>query len=139
MPSRYSLWRFFNPWQAGAVLVALVIQLGSTGYLAVGFVLELFTADEASRFQVLTLLGITALGLIWLIVTIVNFQRRKRAARASAMFWQLLFVAIGLGATSGDQPNLVVAIGLLAPASLAFFLLIGKTLASEFEGPGYQD
>lgn len=134
MPTPWNLKDLFTPWQFGAVLSALAIQLLAAGYLAVGFALELFAASEESIFQVLTLLGITLLGLVWLVLTIINFARRKRAARASAMFWQLLFVAIGIGATGGADPNLAVVFVLIGPAAVAFFVLIGRVVASEFEG-----
>lgn len=116
------------------VAALLLVELVAVATVAVVLVIELFAAEPASIATALALTVLVLIAVGWMLATVVGLLRGQAWVRASAVVWQVLQGAIGLGALQGSfaqpawgWPILLVA---LATFALLFTPSVVKALPS---------
>ena len=79
----------------------LVIELGAVTTVAAVLLWDLLVAEPASLSTAIALTVLVLIAVAWMAVTIVGLFRGQAWVRASAIVWQVLQFAIGLGALQG--------------------------------------
>lgn len=101
-----------------AAVFALVIGMVSGG------------ADSFSSGIALTVLA--AVAAVWLSATAVAVARAQRWARGSVITWQVMQVAIAVGAVQGSDPSWGVAVLLTIPAVAAVLLVVVRPVRAVY-------
>jgi hypothetical protein len=100
-----------------------MLELAAAATVAIVLLVDLVAAEPAS---VATALALTVLVLIavgWMAVTVVGLLRGQAWVRASAIVWQVLQFAIGLGALQGSFAQPAWGWPIVAVSVLTFGLL----------------
>lgn len=79
----------------------LALELAAVATVAVVLLVDLVAAEPASFATALALTVLVLLAVAWMAATIVGLLRGQAWVRASAIVWQVLQFAIGLGALQG--------------------------------------
>ncbi|MFT4030670.1 MAG: hypothetical protein QM675_12410 [Protaetiibacter sp.] len=100
-----------------ALVVLLGIELAGIAAVAVVLLVDLVAAEPASLATAVALTVLVLVAVAWMAATIVALLRGQAWVRASAIVWQVLQFAIGLGALQGafaqpgwGWPLIVVAV-----------------------------
>jgi len=79
----------------------LIVELAAVATVAAVLLFDLVAAEPASIATALALTVLVLIAVAWMAVTIVGLFRGQAWVRASAIVWQVLQFAIGLGALQG--------------------------------------
>ncbi|MFM6973898.1 MAG: hypothetical protein ACKOXM_01935 [Agromyces sp.] len=101
---------------------------GSVGWLA----LEIASAPADSIRTAIALTVLAGIVAIWVTATTVAIFRVRRWARGSAITWQVLQVAVAVGASQGEHPNWLVSLGFSAPAVVVVLLAVSCSVRAEY-------
>lgn len=107
---------------ATVLFAECALMVGVTGYL----VLELLTATPASLTSGLFLTFLCAVAAVWVGFTAVHVLRGSPWVRGSTITWQVLQVAVAIGAFQGVFARPDIGWLLLVPAVVAVVLLFTR-------------
>jgi len=79
----------------------LTLELAAVSVVAAVLLFDLVAAEPASLATALALTVLVLIAVAWMAATIVGLFRGQAWVRASAIVWQVLQFAIGLGALQG--------------------------------------
>ncbi|TXK16306.1 hypothetical protein [Homoserinibacter sp. GY 40078] len=79
----------------------LAVELAAVSIVTIVLVIDLVTLEPTSLATALALTALVLLAAAWMAVTVVGLLRGQAWVRASAIVWQVLQFAIGLGALQG--------------------------------------
>ncbi|QEO08572.1 hypothetical protein [Protaetiibacter larvae] len=80
----------------------LTLELLAASVIALVLLFDLVAAEPASLASAIALTVLVLLAVAWMAATIVGLLRGQAWTRASAIVWQVLQFAIGLGALQGS-------------------------------------
>ncbi len=113
------------------ILVAeTLVLLGLSGFLIYQLVVD--TPDSIA--SAIGLVLITLAANAWIAVTAIGFVQGKPFARGSAVAWQVLQGAVGLGSNQGLFARPDIGSGLFVPALIALALLLFSPSVSKHLG-----
>ena len=99
----------------------LVIELAAAAVASIVLLFDLVAAQPTSFATALALTVLVLIATAWMAATVVGLLRGQAWVRASAIVWQVLQFAIGLGALQGSfaqpawgWPILIVAVAAFA-------------------------
>lgn len=87
--------------------------------------LDADSGPDAAKSAV-ALVVVVALAALWLSASAVGIARRRGWARGSIVTWQVMQVAIAIGAAQGERPNWLVTVVLLASAIAVVALILSR-------------
>ncbi|GLI26045.1 hypothetical protein ARHIZOSPH14_02870 [Agromyces rhizosphaerae] len=120
-------------------LVVLTVLLFAEAALMVGvtawLVMELLVDEPSSLASGLALTAVSAVGATWVVAVAVAAARRAPWARGGAITWQLLQLAVAVGAFQGLFARPDVGWALLAPAITVIVLLLLPPVSACFARP----
>lgn len=107
------------------ILVAIILTLEALlVWAAVAWqVLELLTAEPTSYVSAIALLVVAVIAAVWVSTIALNVLRRRSWVRAAAVTWQLLQIAVAIGAFQGIYARPDVGWALLVPSLVVIVLL----------------
>jgi len=101
----------------------LGIEFVAVAVVAAVLVIDLFALEPTSVATALALTVLVLIAVAWMAATIVGLFRGQAWVRASAIVWQVLQFAIGLGALQGSFAQPAWGWPILIVAVLTFLLL----------------
>ncbi|MBN9141035.1 MAG: hypothetical protein J0H23_09440 [Micrococcales bacterium] len=105
-------------------LAALLgVELAGVAAVAIVLLFDLVAAEPASLATALALTVLVLVAVAWMAATLLGLLRGQAWVRASAIVWQVLQFAIGLGALQGAFAQPAWGWPLIAVAVLTFGLL----------------
>jgi hypothetical protein len=115
--------------RAVVVLSALIfleaaLVVGATAFL----IFELLTVTPQSFGSALALTVLTAIAAVWVIAIALGMLRGRAWSRGAAIVWQVLQLAVAVGAFQGAFARPEVGWLLLVPAVLALVLLFTRSV-----------
>lgn len=112
-------------------VLSVVIAIETLAALAVVvvLVLEVITAPAASFGGALALTALALAATVWLAAILRGIWRGRAWSRAAAIVWQVLQIAIGVGALQGAVAQPAWGWPLIIVAVTGFLLLLGKPVA----------
>ncbi|WP_022884367.1 hypothetical protein [Glaciibacter superstes] len=118
-----------------AILLALEALL--VWALVAWQVFELLTAEPASYTSAIAILVIAVIAAVWVSAIALNVLRRRSWVRAAAVTWQLLQIAVAVGAFQGIYARSDVGWALLVPSLVVIVLLFTpRVVAATTRDPG---
>ncbi|WP_353809301.1 hypothetical protein [Agromyces sp. SYSU T00194] len=122
-----------------AALAVVIVLLVAEALLMVGvtawLVLELLVDEPSTLASGLALTVVAAIGAIWVVAIAAAAVRRAPWSRGGAITWQLLQLAVAVGAFQGLFARPDVGWALLAPALVVIVLLLVPAVAACFARP----
>ncbi len=107
------------------MLVAILIAEAALLWVAFGWqVYQLVTTEPTSLPSAIALIAVNALAAVWVSVIAVHASRNRSWVRGAALFWQLVQIAIAIGAFQGVYARPDVGWALLIPSVVAIILLL---------------
>jgi len=115
----------------------LVLELAAVAVVAAVLLFDLVAAEPASVATALALTVLVLLAVAWMAATIVGLFRGQAWVRASAIVWQVLQFAIGLGALQGTfaQPAWGWPIVVVSVATFAILFAPSVVRATSTRSP----
>ncbi len=101
----------------------LGIELAAVTVVAIVLLVDLVALEPASLATALALTVLVLIAVAWMAATLVGLFRGQAWVRASAIVWQVLQFAIGLGALQGSFAQPAWGWPILIVAVLTFALL----------------
>ncbi len=118
-------------------LVALLgVELAAVATVAIVLLIDLVVAEPTSLATALALTVLVLVAVAWMAATIVGLFRGQAWVRASAIVWQVLQFAIGLGALQGSSAQPAWGWPILIVAVLTFALLFLPSVVRRTQGRG---
>lgn len=113
---------------AQLVILAVVLFAESALLAAASIFLltELFVDEPLSYASAIALLALSLLATVWLAVLAVQTLRGTPWTRGAATVWQVLQIAVGVGAMQGEYARTDVGWALLVPAIIALMMLFSR-------------
>ena len=111
-----------------------IVSIQAAGLWLVGIwsILAILQGDRSSLVSSLFLLGLLLGAALWATNIALGLLKRKSWSHTAAMVLQLLVASIGTASFAGEFGSLLIGLGLLLPAALAFYLLFSKQVRIEF-------
>ncbi|MCS4276708.1 hypothetical protein M2390_001902 [Mycetocola sp. BIGb0189] len=97
-----------------------------TGWLVV----DLFTERATSMPTAIALTVLVAAGALWVVALFIASLRLARWVRAGALIWQVLQLAIAVGAFQGETAQPLAGIAILIPSVIGIALLLSKPVTA---------
>jgi hypothetical protein len=113
-----------------ALLVLLSLELLGVGALAVTLLIETLTAPTATFGAGIALTIVAFIAAAWLAAIVVGTARGQAWIRAAAIVWQVLQVAVGVGALQGQVAQPGWGWPLIILAVVVFLLLFTKPVVA---------
>ena len=113
--------------RSGRYRVLVAILIAEAALLCAAFVwqvYQLITSEPTSLPSAIALIVINALVAVWVSVIAVHASRNRSWVRGAALSWQLVQIAIAIGAFQGVYARPDVGWALLIPSVLAIILLL---------------
>ena len=104
------------------IFLEAALVVGATAFL----LFELVTVTPDSLASALALTVLTALAAAWVIAIAIGVLRGRAWSRGAAMVWQVLQIAVAVGAFQGSFARPEVGWLLLLPALAAIVLLFSR-------------
>ncbi|MFC0681362.1 hypothetical protein ACFFGH_26330 [Lysobacter korlensis] len=104
------------------IFLEAALVVGATAFL----VFELMTMTPQSLASALALTVLTALAAVWVLAIAVGLLRGRAWSRGAAVVWQVLQIAVAVGAFQGSFARAEVGWLLLVPALVALVLLFSR-------------
>lgn len=116
----------------------LILELVAAAVAAIVLLVDLVVAEAASFPSAVALTILVIVAVAWMAATIVGLFRGQAWVRASAIVWQVLQFAIGLGALQGETAQPAWGWPILLVAVLTFAILFSPALvqATKARTPG---
>jgi hypothetical protein len=116
------------------LIALLTLEFLGVAALAIVLLIETLTAPSASIGGGIALTVIAFVAAAWLGAIVVGAVRGQPWIRAAAIVWQVLQVAIGIGALQGQFAQPVWGWPLIVLAGIAFLLLFTKPVVALIPG-----
>lgn len=113
------------------LIVLLTVEFLGVSALAIVLVVETLTAPSASIGGGIALTIIGVIAAAWLGAIVVGTLRGQAWVRAAAIVWQVLQVAVGVGALQGQFAQPVWGWPLIVLAAVVLLLLFAKPVVAE--------
>ena len=113
-----------------ALIALLSLELLGVGALAVTLLIETLTAPTATFGAGIALTIVAFIAAAWLAAIVVGTYRGQAWIRAAAIVWQVLQVAVGVGALQGQVAQPGWGWPLIAFAAVVFLLLFTKPVVA---------
>ena len=121
-------------------LAALLgIELAAVAAVAIVLLVDLVAAAPTSLATALALTVLVLIAVAWIAATIVGLFRRQGWVRASAIVWQVLQFAIGLGALQGSFAQPAWGWPIVILSALTFALLFLPAIVRSTPGRDARD
>ncbi|PZQ89761.1 MAG: hypothetical protein DI534_08195 [Leifsonia xyli] len=117
----------------------LVLELAAVVVVALVLLFDLVTAEPASLATAVALTVLVLIAVGWMAATVVGLFRGQAWVRASAIVWQVLQFAIGLGALQGTFAQPVWGWPLVTVSVLTFLLLFVPAVVRATQGRAARD
>jgi hypothetical protein len=104
------------------IFLEAALVVGATAFL----VFELATVPAQSPASAIALTVLTALAAVWVTAIAVGVLRGRAWSRGAAIVWQVLQIAVAVGAFQGSFARAEVGWLLLVPALIALVLLFSR-------------
>lgn len=114
--------------------VLLAIELAAAAVVLIVLLVDLVAAEPTSLATALALTVLVLVAVAWMAATLVGMLRGQAWTRASAMVWQVLQFAIGLGALEGSLAQPAWGWPLIAVAVAAVVLLFTPAVVRATSG-----
>jgi hypothetical protein len=111
-----------------ALAVLLFIEAAGAIALVVWLAFELAAAGPESYASGIALLVLAVLAAVWIVFTAISTLRLKSWVRASAVTWQVLQIAVGIGSFQGLYARPDLGWALLVPALLGIGLALSPSV-----------
>lgn len=112
------------------LIVLLAIEFAGVAALAIVLLFETLTAPSASIGAGIALTVIGFIAAAWLGAIVVGALRGQAWIRAAAIVWQVLQVAVGVGALQGQVAQPAWGWPLIVLAAVVFLLLFTKPVVA---------
>lgn len=112
----------------------LMLELAAAAAVAIVLLVDLVAAEPASLATALALTVLVLVAVGWMAVTVVGLLRGQAWVRASAIVWQVLQFAIGLGALQGSFAQPAWGWPIVAVSVLTFGLLFVPSVVRATQG-----
>ncbi|MBW4033552.1 MAG: hypothetical protein HIU88_12965 [Acidobacteria bacterium] len=113
------------------VLIAmLTVEFLGVGSLAVTLVVETLTTPSATFGAGIALTIVVIVAAVWLAAIVVGTYRGRAWIRAAAIVWQVLQVAVGVGALQGQVAQPGWGWPLIVLAAFVFLVLFAKSVVT---------
>jgi len=113
-----------------ALIALLSLELLGVGALAVTLLIETLTAPTATFGAGIALTIVAFIAATWLAAIVVGTSRGQAWIRAAAIVWQVLQVAVGVGALQGQVAQPGWGWPLIVLAVVVFLLLFTKPVVA---------
>jgi hypothetical protein len=113
-----------------ALIVLLSLEFLGVGALAVTLLVETLTAPSATFGAGIALTIVAFVAAAWLAAIVVGTVRGQAWIRAAAIVWQVLQVAVGVGALQGQVAQPGWGWPLIILAALVFLFLFTKSVVA---------
>ncbi len=115
----------------------LAVELAAVSVVAAVLLIDLVAAEPASMATALALTVLVLVAVAWMAATIVGLLHGQAWVRASAIVWQVLQFAIGLGALQGTfaQPAWGWPIVIVSVATFAILFAPSVVRATSARSP----
>lgn len=113
----------------GLETLAMVIVL-------ITLVVDLLTLRPDSYASAVALTVLAAIAAIWLVAVTVAFWHGQPWSRAGAFTWQVLQIAVAVGAFQGSFAQPAIGWAILAPTVVAIVLLLTSSVVRHTRRPG---
>jgi len=113
-----------------ALIALLSLELLGVGALAVTLLIETLTAPTATFGAGIALTIVAFIAAAWLAAIVVGTYRGQAWIRAAAIVWQVLQVAVGVGALQGQVAQPGWGWPLIVLAVVVFLLLFTKPVVA---------
>ncbi len=113
-----------------ALIALLSLEFVGVGALAVTLLVETLTAPSATFGAGIALTIVAFIAAAWLAAIVVGTYRGQAWIRAAAIVWQVLQVAVGVGALQGQVAQPAWGWPLIILAALVFVLLFAKPVVA---------
>lgn len=112
----------------------LALEFLGVGALAVTLLIETLTSPTATFGAGIALTIVAFVAAAWLAAIVVGTLRGQAWIRAAAIVWQVLQVAVGIGALQGQVAQPEWGWPLIVLAALVFALLFAKSVVAATSG-----
>lgn len=113
------------------VLIAmLTVEFLGVGSLAVTLVVETLTTPSATFGAGIALTIVVIVASVWLAAIVIGTYRGRAWIRAAAIVWQVLQVAVGVGALQGQVAQPGWGWPLIVLAAFVFLVLFAKSVVT---------
>ena len=113
------------------VLIAmLTVEFLGVGSLAVTLVVETLTTPSATFGAGIALTIVVIVAAVWLAAIVIGTYRGRAWIRAAAIVWQVLQVAVGVGALQGQVAQPGWGWPLIVLAAFVFLVLFAKSVVT---------
>lgn len=106
----------------------LTIELAAVATVAVVLLIDLVLFEATSLATALALIVVVLIATGWMAATVVGLLRGQAWVRASAIVWQVLQFAIGLGALQGTFAQPAWGWPIIAVSVVTFLLLFAPSV-----------
>jgi len=106
------------------VAILLVIEALAAIALTAVLVHEFFTGPADSTSTAIGLVVMAAIAAVWIIATAIAFIRGTSFSRGSALVWNVLQAALGIGSNQGIFARPDIGSALLIPAIVVIAMLL---------------
>ena len=113
-----------------ALIVLLTLEFLGVCALAVTLLIETLTSPSATFGAGIALTIVAFVAAAWLAAIVVGTVRGQAWIRAAAIVWQVLQVAVGVGALQGQVAQPAWGWPLIILAALVFLLLFAKPVVA---------
>jgi hypothetical protein len=113
-------------WSFPIVATAIILGLQTLGLwgVAVVFIIETFTEPSNSLVGAIFLDIMIVASAAAMSAAIVWFLRGVSSTRSAIIVWQMTLIGIGIASAQGTEPQWVLAVALIAPATLVTVFML---------------
>lgn len=113
-----------------ALIAMLTVEFLGVGSLAVTLVVETLTTPSATFGAGIALTIVVIVAAVWLAAIVIGTYRGRAWIRAAAIVWQVLQVAVGVGALQGQVAQPGWGWPLIVLAAFVFLVLFAKSVVT---------
>ena len=118
------------------LLVFLFAEAVAMGTLVAVLVIDILTLPAASIASAIALTVLVAVGAAFVVAAAIGVLRRQPWSRGGALVWQLVQLAIALGAFQGIYAQPAIGWAILAPSVIVLVLLFTRPVRAALGRPG---
>ena len=112
------------------LIAMLTVEFLGVGSLAVTLMVETLTAPSATFGAGIALTIVVIVAAVWLAAIVIGTYRGRAWIRAAAIVWQVLQVAVGVGALQGQVAQPGWGWPLIVLAAFVFLVLFAKSVVT---------
>ena len=113
----------------------LFLEAAAMAVLVVVLIVDILTLPAASLASAIALTVLVAVGAAFVVAVAVGVQRRQPWSRGGALIWQLVQLAITVGAFQGAYAQPAVGWAILVPSVIVLVLLFSSPVLTALRRP----